>query len=74
MAESKIEIRLAALEADMAQIKKVLKKEETPWWKEWAGAFLNDPVFEEAMKLGRKWRKGLMPKATKRRKKPHGDS
>ena len=51
MALSEIELRIAALEAEMARVKKRLEKgpvEREDWLDEIYGAFANDPHFEEA--------------------------
>jgi hypothetical protein len=52
--------RVAALEAELSRLKE--KVENTagpgrPWWDEIAGTFANDPIYEEAMRLGRKYRR-----------------
>ncbi len=73
MSATTVENRLALLEAEVASLKSRLK-DERPWWQEWAGAFLNDPYFEEAMKLGRKWRESQNPQPKKNRGKKHGSS
>jgi hypothetical protein len=71
MAAIPLEQRVAALEAEMAQVKATLEDQETaiPWWKQIKGAFANDPAFEEAMRLGRKYRESFRPKAAKRGKR-----
>jgi hypothetical protein len=54
-----IEKRLDKLESEMAQIKLIVAEKNTPltpWWEEITGIFADDPVFEEAMKIGRKYR------------------
>ena len=60
MATLSVEERLAALEAEVAQLKTQLtqQKQETsiPWWQQISGVFKDDPMFEEAMRLGREWR------------------
>jgi hypothetical protein len=43
-----------------------------PWWKQWAGAFLNDPYYEKAMKYGREYRESLRPRKKKKAKKKNG--
>ena len=69
MANGSIEERVAALEAEVPRLKQaVLPRSNTPWWKEWAGAFLNDPYYEKAMKYGRQYRESLRPKKPKKRK------
>jgi hypothetical protein len=67
MATVTVEDRIAALEAEVAQLK--VKIDSADPWKEvvW-GAFADDPAFEEAMRLGRKYRESLRPKARKAEK------
>lgn len=60
MPETKIEERLAALEREVAELKRQLPLTEPivqPWWEITAGTFADDPAFEEAMELGRQYRK-----------------
>lgn len=60
MLETKIEERLAALEREVAELKRQLPPTERvvqPWWEITAGTFADDPAFEEAMELGRQYRK-----------------
>ena len=60
MPETKIEERLAALEREVADLKRKLPQTEPvvkPWWEITAGTFADDPAFEEAMELGRQYRK-----------------
>ncbi|MSU80201.1 MAG: hypothetical protein EXS16_19185 [Gemmataceae bacterium] len=69
----KIEQRLDALEAELTKLKVTNGKHDTgePWWKEWFGAFQDDPYFEEAMNLAQARREGkeLAPRKKKRRPK-----
>ena len=60
-----IEERVAALERELAAIKNDRSKGN--WWDKIAGSFANDPMFEEAMRLGRKWRESQRPKRRPRR-------
>jgi len=56
MAVPKIEPRVAALESEVTQLKQRLDavtKPARPWWQEIYGTFDNDPIYEEAMRLGR---------------------
>ena len=60
MLETKIEERLAALEREVAELKRQLPPTEPvvqPWWEITAGTFADDSAFEEAMELGRQYRK-----------------
>jgi hypothetical protein len=60
MSETKIEKRLAALEMEVADLRKKIapvEKTTKPWWEINAGEFADDPMFEEAMELGRQYRK-----------------
>ncbi len=55
-----LEERVAALEAELAQLRTQQMGEaavkEVPWWKKIVGVFQDDPAFEEAVRLGREWR------------------
>ena len=62
MTNTEIEKRLEILEAEVATLKsRVAEKKETesemPWWKQIIGTFADDPMHEEAMRLGREYRK-----------------
>jgi hypothetical protein len=75
MSAQSLESRLAALEAEVARIRQLVEPKETaPWWKAWAGAFLDDPYYEKAMNYGRQYRESLRPKPRKKRKRTHEDS
>ena len=67
MAAPQIEQRLAALEAEVARLKEQLANAvpaKGDWLNEIYGAFENDPIYEEAMRLGREYRESLRPKAS----------
>ena len=68
MSAETIEKRLAALEAEVTEIRRLVKKDERPWWQKISGIFANDPAYEKAMKLGRKWRESTRPQERKGRK------
>lgn len=73
MAAEKLEERVRALEAEMEQLKARLEEEDKkkePWWKAISGTFANDPIYEEAMRLGRKYRESTRPKPRKKSGKP----
>jgi hypothetical protein len=59
-----VEERLALLESEVARIKRRLERSPAasqPWWHEIAGTFADDPAFDEAMALGRKYREAQRP-------------
>ncbi|MBI3649592.1 MAG: hypothetical protein HY231_00925 [Acidobacteria bacterium] len=69
MAVVEIELRVAALEDEVARLKEQLEKvapSQEDWLDEIYGAFDNDPIYEEAMRLGREYRESLRPKANKK--------
>jgi predicted phosphoadenosine phosphosulfate sulfurtransferase len=75
MSALSVEQRLAALEAEVQRLRRVIDQEKlAPGWKRMVGAFLNDPYFEKAMKYGRQYRESLRPKKATKRKRRHGDS
>jgi hypothetical protein len=61
MTTQQLEARLATLEEEMVEVKRLLmtKKElpQVPWWDKIAGSFAGDPDFDEAERLGREWRR-----------------
>ncbi|MBD2500385.1 hypothetical protein [Anabaena azotica] len=55
-----LEARVATLEVELAQMKQLLSgviQEKTPWWLKVVGSFENDSTFDEAIRLGKEWRK-----------------
>jgi hypothetical protein len=59
-----LEERVAALEVEVRQLKHkraYTPKEEQPWWDRIFGAFANDPMFDEAMRLGEEYRRSQRP-------------
>ena len=77
MAASALALRVAALEAEVAQMKKQLAQTAKPssdWLDDIFGAFDNDPIYEEAMRLGREYRESLRPKDTRKRTQANGSS
>ena len=71
MPTNNLEERLAAVEKDLARLNKLTEQANKPWWEEIVGTFTNDPIYEEAMRLGREWREAQRPKAVKKVKKKH---
>ncbi len=63
-----LEKRVAVLETELAQLKKSIRPDRT-WWRAIQGGFANDPVFDQAMRLGREYRESLRPKASARKKR-----
>ncbi|MEL6469137.1 MAG: hypothetical protein AAFQ74_05375 [Cyanobacteria bacterium J06623_4] len=57
-----LEARVALLEAEVARIKDKLDNQampessSIPWWEKIAGTFADDPVYDEAMQLGKEYR------------------
>ncbi|MGH9800204.1 MAG: hypothetical protein ACRD82_07550 [Blastocatellia bacterium] len=73
MATVQIELRLAALEAEVTLLRQRLEEPAEPkkhWVGNVYGAFADDPDFLEAMRLGREYRESLRPKPAKRSAKP----
>lgn len=64
---------LAQLEKRVAKIEQQMKDSKPPpqsgrWWVEQSGQFRGDPVYQEIVRLGRKYRESLRPKPRKHRK------
>ena len=59
MSNAEIEKRLADLEAEVALLKSKIANQngnEKPWYEKIAGTFADDPIYDEAMRLGREYR------------------
>jgi hypothetical protein len=60
MTNTELENRILILEAEVALLKSNNGKKdgnsEIPWWKQRMGVFANDPMYDEAMRLGREYR------------------
>jgi hypothetical protein len=69
MASARLEQRVAALETEVAQLKRKLEEQDTIrlWWEQIAGTFQHDPIYERAMRLGQQYRQSLRPKSPRRR-------
>jgi hypothetical protein len=71
MASSRLEQRVAALEAEVIKLHNKLeaKDQPPPWWEQITGTFENDLIYDHAMRLGQHYRQSLRPKSSTRRKK-----
>lgn len=65
-----LEARVVALETELRQIKDkpttpeseaALPTTKQAWWERRFGAFRDDPIYDEAMRLGREWRESQRP-------------
>ena len=71
MARDDLEKRVAELEAEVARLRLIVEKSPEPvvsWVEKIAGKYANDPVFDEAMRLGKEYRESLRPKPRRRNK------
>jgi len=60
-----LESRVSILEAKVERLQRQLKAvvpDGRPWWQQIAGTFADDPIYEEAMRLGHEYRESLRPK------------
>jgi hypothetical protein len=68
---ARLERRVAALEEQVAGLRKQQESGASgrAWLDDLYGKFAGDPVFEKAMKLGRKYRESLRPRTRKSKAK-----
>ena len=67
-----LEQRVAALEQKIARLQRRQESRassDRAWLDDLYGKFSGDPIFEKAMKLGRKYRQSLRPRARKTKPK-----
>lgn len=60
MSQTEMESRIRVLEQELEVLKskfEKIEKDKAPWWEQRIGTFADDPMHEEAMRLGREWRK-----------------
>jgi hypothetical protein len=72
--QSSLKDRVNVLEKELASLKARVDGKPgkgKPWWIELFGVFKDDPLFEEAMKLGAEYRESLRPKPRKKRAGKH---
>lgn len=67
MSRVKLSERVAAVEREIAKLRSELPQPKKQWLDQIYGAFANDPVYDEAMRLGREYRESLRPKPEKKR-------
>jgi hypothetical protein len=70
MSTVQLERRLKALEEEVARLKATLRTNGTAaqrGWKHILGSFAGDPLHEEAMRLGRRYREAQRPGNRRRR-------
>ncbi|MCG8368702.1 MAG: hypothetical protein MJA27_35885 [Pseudanabaenales cyanobacterium] len=62
-----LEERVAYLEAEVARLKNKVENgaSSRPWWEKIVGAFADNSVYDEAMRLGREYRDSLRPGSLK---------
>ncbi len=71
MGNAGIEKRVAVLEKELASLRSKIEESEATkaWWDRIAGTFEKDPVYKQAMKMGREYRHSLKPRKTSQRRK-----
>jgi hypothetical protein len=76
MSRAKLSERVTAVEREIAELRERLRPPQKSWIDQIYGAFANDAVYDEAMRLGREYRESLRPKAKKklRAKESNGHS
>ena len=63
-----LEKRVEALERELRSLKSAIqKKSREPWWERLAGTFEDDPIFDEVVEAGRKYRQSLVRRSNGRR-------
>ena len=61
MSAQTIEERLTAVETELQTLKQEKEQNKQqdkaiPWWEQIRGGFKDDPMYDEAMRLGHEWR------------------
>jgi hypothetical protein len=71
MGKANLEKRMAELERELAALREKVEAltSTKPWWERISGTFEHDPVYEEAMQLGRKYRRAQRPNGAHKRKR-----
>ena len=72
MSTQQLEKRIKAIEDELARLKAELgrngSKSAKAGWRATFGSFAGDPIYVEAMKLGRKYRESTRPKSRSKRR------
>jgi len=71
MPTGKLAARVAALENEVARLRKVLESERDgvkPWWEQITGTFARDRLYKEAMRLGQQQRRAQRSPAARVRR------
>ena len=74
MSTGKLAARVAALENEVARLRKNLESERAggkPWWEQIVGTFAQDRVYKEAMRLGQQQRRSERSPASRQGKDSH---
>jgi hypothetical protein len=70
MSTQQLEKRIKAIEEELARLKVQIRRNgdrpKKRGWRATYGTFAGDPLYIEAMKLGRKYRESTRPKAKRR--------
>ncbi|WP_394793990.1 hypothetical protein [Armatimonas sp.] len=61
-----LEKRVLSLEETLEKLRQKVEKTEVvrPWWEQVRGTFKDDPIYDEAMRLGRVWRDSVDKETT----------
>jgi hypothetical protein len=69
MTSAQLAERLLALEKRVEELQAALKRRPDPmrpWWRDDAGRFADDPVFDQIVRLGRAYRRSQRPGSKRR--------
>lgn len=74
MRRGELTTRVAALEDEVARLRKTIEGEQTravPWWERIADTFAQDPMYQEARKLGQRQRRLQRTRTSRQRSDNH---
>jgi hypothetical protein len=71
MSSISLKKRVATLEQELTRLKNRIETEGPgkPWWERIVGTFGKDPIYKQAMNLGKKYRQSLDPRKSSRKRK-----